>query len=62
MTFVKYLHDVELWIDELTDGVISYTDLPNYADGDCSPAECMDEGLTPRACAVRILKESGFPL
>jgi len=62
MNFVNYLAAVELWIDELTDSMVSYSDLPNFADGHCSPSECMDEGLTPRAAAIRILKECEYPL
>ena len=62
MKFAKYLQDVELWICTLTNEMLTYGDLPNYADGDCSPAECMDEGITPKECATRILNENGYPL
>lgn len=59
-TFGQYTQSVDLFIHDLTDGVVDRGDLIDFADGNASIGDCFASGITPRQCAINILKANGF--
>lgn len=61
-TLGQYITAVDLEMDEITHGVISTLDLPDYAEGEAALSTLHETGIHPRTAAYRLLKEAGFQI
>lgn len=59
MTLGEYINKVNVAIADLTDGVISLSDLADFADGEAALDEMHAEELPPRDAARRIMFANG---
>lgn len=56
----QFVFDVDEALEDLTNGVFGVDVLPDFAEGELSFSEMLEEGLSPRDAARRLMFANGY--